>query len=222
MYSKNVECYHLEFYQTKLPISHLYTKFGGQPNWFSESEWPISRTTGEPMLFIGQIELEKEIFGNFVGKMAYIFISDDQTGLLKTDDPDYGENAVVIQPGNFKSKSVKIRKGPTLLKEKHSWFKFGRQFEEIEYSVNLIKSHEPVITKGERVNESDFKILSKNKIMGNPLLLQNPPDSLNLSEWLLLFQIQSENPLPICFGDGGFAYALINSNGTEGRFFWQD
>ena len=33
------------------------TRFGGQPDWMTEPQWPISRELGEPMTFFGQIAL---------------------------------------------------------------------------------------------------------------------------------------------------------------------
>src|SRR5687767_8256440 len=45
------------------PISKPITKFGGQPVWINQAQWPISKKTEKPMMFIGQIKLEPGLFG---------------------------------------------------------------------------------------------------------------------------------------------------------------
>lgn len=39
------------------PIMEPVTKFGGQPVWIGEPQWPVSRQYGTPMQFICQIAL---------------------------------------------------------------------------------------------------------------------------------------------------------------------
>lgn len=57
------------------------------------------------MTFIGQIRIEGPLFGNPQPfRMAYLFMTDLEDGEgvdLQTNDPDAGENAVVIQPGHY-------------------------------------------------------------------------------------------------------------------------
>lgn len=50
------------------------SKFGGQPDWVTHAEWPISKITGKPMLFICQINLENIGLGHLVAKKAFLFI----------------------------------------------------------------------------------------------------------------------------------------------------
>jgi hypothetical protein len=57
----------IDFFEAKKPICEFATKFGGPPNWIEKPEWPMSKATGEPMRFIGQIALEPELFGQIAG-----------------------------------------------------------------------------------------------------------------------------------------------------------
>lgn len=80
------------------------TKFGGQPDWLADAEWPISTTTGEPMEFVAQIEIDQNHFKKATGKMAYIFMATPVDGKPMPHfwESDSGDNAVIIQPGNTK------------------------------------------------------------------------------------------------------------------------
>ncbi len=70
------------------------------------------------MTFIGQIRIEGALFGNPQPfRMAYLFITDvedSEGGELQTHDPDAGENAVVIQPGNYQEPARPLLTGPTV------------------------------------------------------------------------------------------------------------
>ena len=44
--------YTMSYHESPTPITNLVTKFGGQPVWLEEPQWPISRSYGEPMQFI--------------------------------------------------------------------------------------------------------------------------------------------------------------------------
>src|SRR5437764_6856304 len=91
----------IQFEKVGAAISTTTTKFGGQPAWYSSPQWPLSRKTSQPMLFLGQVALDPVIFGETEGRMAYLFMSDDLSGELATMEPTAGENAVVIQPGGY-------------------------------------------------------------------------------------------------------------------------
>jgi len=81
------------------PIVGPVSKLGGQPVWMDAPQWPLSRTTGKPMSFVGQFVLYPEIFGPLEAKMAYIFMYDDEPFVDGTWLPDGGENAVAIERG---------------------------------------------------------------------------------------------------------------------------
>jgi|GEM_PF-4199221 len=50
--------YDIEFVRSDVAINEPVTKFGGQPVWIGEPEWPMSRGRGTPMRFIGQVALD--------------------------------------------------------------------------------------------------------------------------------------------------------------------
>lgn len=79
----------LRFVPAHAPVRGAVTKVGGQPVWLEEPQWPVSRSTGEPMEFLGQFALAG-------GALAYLFMSADGH---ETWEPEAGENALVIQPG---------------------------------------------------------------------------------------------------------------------------
>jgi hypothetical protein len=109
---------HLSFRQSTNPITELVSKLGGQPCWLDAPSWPISRKLGKPMTFIGQIRIEGPLFGNPQPfRMAYLFmtdVEDSEESDLQTYDPDAGENAVVIQPGNYQGPTRPLGTGPTV------------------------------------------------------------------------------------------------------------
>lgn len=106
--------YRINFRETKTPITEPVTKFGGQPVWIEKPEWAVSRSTGKPMMFICQIELEQEIFGQIAGKMAYIFMTDEDDHTEGTWEAKGGENAVIIQPNGINPLSIRLEAGHTL------------------------------------------------------------------------------------------------------------
>ncbi len=51
----------IEFITTDKPITDVVTKFGGQPNWLEEPQWPISSELDSQMRFICQIKLTNRV-----------------------------------------------------------------------------------------------------------------------------------------------------------------
>jgi hypothetical protein len=97
------------------PIREQVTKFGGQPVWLDKPRWPLSRTLGIPMRFICQIALDPRIFGELPGRMAYLFMTDDENLGAETSEANGGENAVIIQPGGVcRVQTIERSTGPTL------------------------------------------------------------------------------------------------------------
>src|SRR5258708_31353901 len=108
--------YSLIFHEVQQPITQPLTKFGGQPTWLTVPQWPLSRSTGEPMRFLCQVALDPHVFGEIAGRMAYLFITDGETFVDDTFDPDGGENAVIIQPGTSEISTQPLLTGPSLYK----------------------------------------------------------------------------------------------------------
>jgi hypothetical protein len=220
---------YISFHQAAQPISAAVTKFGGQPVWFTGPEWPVSRRTGEPMLFIGQIALDREIFGPVAREMAYVFIT-EQNRLLGpyNFDPDAGENAVVIQPGvNSHLHTRPLLQGPSI----YRWEKGRRKFllfrERLrvpcEYSVTLDKKQDPDDLDW---NDDDpyAKVphdMDDCKIGGLPVFIQDEERPFADSTKLLLQLVWHKIPFHLDLGDAGSLYTFLSQDGRSGKLTWQ-
>ncbi|WP_165229587.1 DUF1963 domain-containing protein [Aquisphaera insulae] len=206
------------------------TKFGGQPDWREEPRWPLSRTTGKPMRFIAQIALEPPAFRGTGGAMAYLFMTDEEDGeyVDGTWEPDGGENAVVIQPGEYEGAVTPLRSGPTLYRMVEVPGEPRLHPESVEFPVELTAVEEPafqpqsaqMLWTKEQVGEYEAS-LQGNKVGGSPLFLQNDefPEGQG---WKLLLQLDSATvPFYVNFGDAGIAYAFVNAEETRGKLLWQ-
>jgi len=171
------------------------TKFGGQPDWIEKPQWPISQKLGRPMRFIAQIELGN-VFPNHKGKMAYIFMTEEDDEYVDgTWDPDGGENSVVIQPsGGYLRRTRVIDSGPS------------RE----EFGIEVVATE---------IDEDD---LGGSRIGGTPEFIQEEEYPGPKKKWLFLAQLDSSSmPFDINFGDAGIAYVFINKPGTKGKLLWQ-
>ena len=216
------------------PIKEAITKFGGQPVWLKEAQWPLSASTGKLMSFIAQVRLEPSVFGKIQGQMAYLFMTDDEDGGL-TSDPEAGENAVIIQPDgqlptyveplqagqfdpnkielNVKPLKVKaINEGPTYCADVRAELTPG------EDNTSSLKVEDEDDEEGDELDGID-----ELKIGGIPVFLQNEEyPKGGSSQWKLLLQMGDE-ALPsasLNFGMG-YCYAFISKDGRSGKFLWQ-
>ena len=101
------------------PITTPDAKLGGQPVWLEAPQWPLSRTDGALMMFIGQIPVPQSD-----GRIAYLFMTAEDSDLRETWDPEAGENAVIIQPGGRLPDVVRTADaatGPTLWTRGTTW-----------------------------------------------------------------------------------------------------
>ena len=220
--------YSIKFKLSQSPISKPITKFGGQPVWINRAQWPISKKTGKPMMFIGQIKLEPWLFGRIEGRMAYIFMTEDKKRDAQTWDPDSGENAIIIQPGSNRVKVLPIDIGPSLNRRVKKRGTISYLTEPCEYLVKLKLGEDPeYITEYEREDwdEVTFKKYAKaldgNKIGGTPIFLQGDEFPKG-GPWNLLLQIDSTKvPFLINFGDSGIGYTFISKDGKKAKFLWQ-
>ena len=175
------------------------TKFGGQPVWIAQPYWPLDLETGEQMLFLGQISLDRELFPDSNGTMVYIFFGEES-------EPIYDEAVgIVIQTSeslytneDSEIEFVSEATGPAI-------YELDEEGEPIykEYRVILNPiENEDSIPLEERYTMNDFDYntgfqfskpeLAGNKIGGQPLYIQglsNPPEEFNSEEWLLLLQL---------------------------------
>ena len=220
----------IEFQISDSPIRDSVTKFGGQPVWLEGPQWPISRELEKQMNFICQIKLTDDLFPGSEGKVAYIFMSDDEQYVDGTWEPDGGENAVIIQPNGIPQVEVKnIATGPTLQNYAEVAGKDKLQPIDVELKVNLIPSEDPEFVQenvcfdfSEEENEKYSNSLSGNKIGGTPGFLQGDEFPNKETPWVLLMQLDScRVPFTLNFGDSGISYAFINKEATIGKFLWQ-
>lgn len=210
------------------PIRDPVTKFGGQPVWRQQPAWPISATTGQQMMFVCQILLYPEIFGEVVGRMAYVFMADTDQAMATTWDPDSGDNAVIIHPNGRPTRApVKpLATGPSIYEYVQIPETGELRPRPMEFAVDVFRRTDPdFVDEANRVAMEDAvfqryeRACEGNKIGGTPLFLQQ--DALP-SGGKLLVQIDSTKvPFYINFGDCGVGWAFISPDGSAGRFLFQ-
>lgn len=220
----------INFIETEQTITTAVTKFGGQPYWIDEPQWPISKELCKQMRFICQIKLIEDIFPGCQDKMAYIFMTEDDEYVDATWEPDGGENAVILQPGGQPQVEVQnIVEGPTLLNYVKVDGHDRLQPIDIEYMVNLVSADDPnfipestTFDMADNAAEEYGLALEGNKIGGTPGFLQGDEFPDDSQPWKLLLQLDSSTvPFSINFGDAGIAYAFVNEDYTIGKFLWQ-
>ncbi len=215
----------LAFVQTHKPTERCVTKFGGQPTWWDEPQWPLSRATGHPMRFICQIALDPDLFGDIPGRMAYLFMTDEENDVDGTWQPEGGENALLIQPGRYDGPAVSQRTGPTL----EGWIdeEGTHCLAPVEYTVQLTRDEDPDVYDKGAAGESESEVealeaaWSENKLGGTPTFLQFPEYPAD-GPWRLLIQLSSTDvPFNVNFGDAGIGYGFLSQDSERGRFLWQ-
>jgi len=189
------------------------TKFGGQPDWLTKNEWPLSLETGEPMRFICQIDLAEIGYDNHVAKIAYLFMTDGEEFVDGTWEPDGGENAIILQPGHNTVKTREVHDGPTLYVMVEQPDRETLVPQPFEGSVNLIPSVD-------KETDGDLEIV--NKFRGEPVFLQGNEYPSDDETWELLIQLDSTNvPFYVNFGDAGVGYGFLSRDGRKAKFLWQ-
>ncbi len=212
------------FYRVSEPITDLVTKFGGQPYWLAEPQWPISRAWGRPMRFICQIRLEPLIFGSITGQVAYVFVTHASHGSDFFDpdicSPDDGENAIIVQPDGIYTGATKpLLRGPTL------YWRSGRP---AELAVELEAGNDPdflPVEKRSALSETDRRAyaaaLQRSKIGGTPFFFQG--DAQPTGTECLLLQLNPHNlPCYLNLGASPLAYAFLSTDGSWGKMLIQD
>jgi len=220
----------IEFHEASSPIADFVTKFGGQPTWVSEPQWPLSRETGNPMRFICQIKLTNELFPNTTAQMAYLFMTDEENGEFVdgTYEPDGGENAVILQPGSCDIPTKALAQGPTLYRMVKSPGHDRLQPESCEFAVSVIAENDIIfMLEAERWKLSEIEKkaatgkMDENKIGGTPVFMQGDEFPFDGNCRLLLQLDSCSVPFSINFGDAGVGYAFLNEAGDRAKFLWQ-
>lgn len=207
--------------------SEFQTRFGGQPDWLQDPQWPISAGwDGRPMMFICQIRLQKEVFGNDQDRMAYLFITHKESPESDFFDPDIifpdgGENAVIIQPnGDISVDVIKKAVGPTL---------FTNQGREFVGSPTLIMGEDPIFidsttyrTLSEERQIEYFNQIDGNKIGGTPNFFQDDEIPYNGNSMLLLQLHTNSLPFYLEIGASPTLFAFVSNELDKGCILIQD
>lgn len=220
--------YSISFRETLSPIRDPITKFGGQPVWRQQPDWPISVSNGQQMIFICQILLYSEIFGEVRGRMAYVFIADFEQGMAATWDPDSGDNAVIIHPNGRPTRAPvrPLATGPTIFEYVEIPETGETRPRPVEFAVDVSRREDPdFVDEANRFAMEDAvfqryeRACEGNKIGGTPLFLQQ--DAIPPGGRLLLQLDSTKVPFYIRFGDCGVGWVFISPDGSAGKFCFQ-
>ncbi len=147
----------------------------------------------------------------FPGSMAYLFMADAE-GDIATWDPDAGENALLIQPGEQLRDCIQSPTGPTLFEVNNALGNWPDNQVPSEYEVELIQ--------GADTDPPEEGAFLQNKLGGVVNFYQGEP-GLEGGPWILLMQL-NDSDVPFCVNFGtGTGYALISADGRRGKFLWQ-
>lgn len=227
----------IAFVPTEEPVAEPVTKFGGQPVWLEQPEWPISRAAGIPMRFIGQIALDDlKPAPGCAGRMAYLFMTDTdpvdgEIGLVSGQhDPRSGENAVILQPGGDRPVETRpIINGPTLIRGMGRRRRGAVKSGPGEFRVRLTARDDPdfidldvLLELDEDAAEDYCDALAGSKLGGTPGFLQEPVFPYGPDRSLLVLQLsQDELPFFVDFGDEGIGFLFVEVPGDQACFLWQ-
>lgn len=227
--------YTITYREVTEPITEPVTKFGGQPVWIEEPQWPLSREYGTPMQFICQIALPSDLFGDLGARMAYLFKTDDlqyDGPFPATFDPEGGENALVLQPGEvWAGPSLPLREGPSLYRRSHRsgrWEQTPCEFAvELRPGVDLDAEAWDVYPHDKDANNAYWAAILEDKVGGIPVPTPfGPRFSSDLDEWRLLLQLNAKDnagngdPFFLNLSYDGVGYAFLTSDGRRGKFLW--
>ncbi|GAA2602498.1 hypothetical protein GCM10010399_36510 [Dactylosporangium fulvum] len=212
-------------------------KLGGQPFWWDAPAWPLSRSTGEPMTFVGQFPVPGS-----PARLAYLFMTDDDIAggvFPETYRPDVGENALLIQPGGRVPSWLAVTEattGPSLWRREPTWHdrtlvELAVEFLPFEQEAEAVLDAEIAGQDAERRGTlPDPSLVPREEILPNSYLggrirLWQPTVLPIDAGWRFFFQLDggegydAADPYTLNFG-GGTGYAFLSPDRREGRFFW--
>lgn len=203
-----MKAYKIEQYNVQVEDIHFQTKFGGQPDWISTPQWPVSEAWGNrPMKFIGQIRLDEFLEEVEEMTLAYIFMTqpEDRNDTFYDPDiifPDSGESAVIIQPTGEIQDYIKVIdcvSGP---------------------SVDNEQVRIPQLVECEEDTEVSFEKLDVDKFCGIPAFFQNSQVEEGSA---LLLQLHT-NWLPFYINAGGepTMFIFLRESKKEGFILIED
>ncbi|GAA3775072.1 hypothetical protein GCM10022225_73620 [Plantactinospora mayteni] len=216
----------VHYHRAEAPVTGPVTKFGGQPGWLGQPQWPLSAAWGTPMRFLGQIALEPELVGDGPGRVAYLFVTHGDHGRdVEEFDPDVvlpdgGENAVVVQPGTFAGPTTPLASGPTL---------YHKDGSAAEYTVELLRGEDPgplspdaYLALPSEQQDRYFRAIDHDKIGGTALPL-DPPDRPGGGPWRPLLRLATNwTPFYLNLGAAPVLSAFLSADSGTGCLLVQD
>lgn len=192
---KNKLSLHLTEFQVSNTFS-IVSKFGGQPIWLKEPEWPIMKD-GKQQIFLGQIQIDPRLFGHIQAKVAYLFLYQDETSEETIGD-------IILQPGGNTVPNVNFEKGPVYCDKSYT------------FNTNLVNELDDMPK-----SNLDHEAIIINKIGGAPVFLQHEDFPEDEKRWYLLLQIDmSTTPLAKQF-DYGIRYVFLSPDGKIAKMIIQ-
>jgi len=180
------------------------------------------------MRFVCQIAIDSAQFSLVSARMAYLFMTDEKEYVDGTWEPDGGENAVILQPGQTNVKTQPLAEGPSLYRMIKKPIHERLEPESCEFSVSLKQAEDPEFAEEEeraKWDKADWEAyastLDGNKIGGSPIFIQNT-EFPGPGRWRLLLQLDSAKvPFHVNFGDAGVGYVFLSEDGHAAKFLWQ-
>ena len=203
-----MKTYHIDTFISRRCDEHYITKFGGQPDWITSPQWPVSIPwANRPLKFIGQIRLN-DFYNDLEDlTLAYIFMTQPQDKSDPFFDPDIiypdgGESTIIIQPNGKIPEYIHIENfcvGPTVDTD-NIWI--------------------PQTTESEETATTEFNQIDIDKFCGSPAFFQN---SKVQSDNTLLIQLHT-NWLPFYINAGGSPtmFAFLNGEKDGGFILIED
>jgi hypothetical protein len=162
------------------------------------------------MVFLGQIEIDPELFGGPAGRIAYLFMTAVELVVaqhLPPYDADSGENAVVIQTRQDHG-AWTVGDGPTV--QQYVWDPGAHRPRKAPWEAK-------VLLQEEEEPDGDEGLDNASKIGGRPWWLQ--ADETPGDGWRLLLQMYE--PGDTDMGIPGIAYVFLSPDGVTGKLLWQ-
>ncbi|MEV4713261.1 hypothetical protein [Micromonospora sp. NPDC049374] len=219
------------------PIHAPRAKLGGQPVWLEPPTWPLSRSLGTPMMFVGQIPIPGE-----PASLAYLFVTDDPQCMAETFDAEAGENALLVQPGGRIPHFIVTTgtaTGPSLWRRGMTW----NEHVGVELAIDLVPpdpaaeasldadiapqeaERAGVLLDLPDADDAPASALPPYSYVGGKAHLWQTDFQKVPADWRFHFQLDGgeghgpDDPYALNFG-GGTGYSFLSPDLREGRFFW--
>ena len=200
--------YKIEQFCSGSSDEHFITRFGGQPDWITTPQWPVSLAWNKrPLKFIGQVRLN-DFFDDLESlTLVYIFMTqpeDKKDPFFDPDiiEPDAGETAVIVQPDGTIPEYIYVENlatGPTV-DDDNIWI--------------------PQIKKIQQTQTTDYEQVDINKFCGIPAFFQNNLENI---DGKLLLQLHTEwLPFYINAGGSPTMYVFLNEEKERGFILIED